>query len=203
MWVSYLHFSPRLLFLLGPQHTHEQANLPFPTPLTFCIQLSFYWPQQKSNWIGRPFVSRGCLLSFLNHRELNYLTKEWEGMSMSSFMLPRVVREPFWSLLKTHHRAWGMMLILLPLWMKNFYLLGGGPENRTSTCFVYTVKNKSRHQISSHDAERWKCVCFCFEYPGFSKSYFLIFLIQRLLPSTPYFWGENIRYINRKKLTLL
>lgn len=129
-----LAFFSSIIFPLSPQHTPRQDNLAFPVSLTFPMQSSFFWPKQKSIWIVRPFVNRECLFSFLNHWDLNYPTKEQKGMPplpLTSQGFKRTFLKPsedsYWST----DSCRGILLMLLPLWMKNFYLLGGGPENRT------------------------------------------------------------------------
>lgn len=129
-----LAFFSSIIFPLSPQHTPRQANLPFPVSLTFPIQSSFFWPKQKSNRIVRPFVNRECLFSFPNLGDLIYPTKEQKGMPP----LPHTSQGFKRTILKTSEDScWsinsctGILLMLLPLWMKNYYILWGGHENRT------------------------------------------------------------------------
>lgn len=120
-----------IIFPLSPQHTPRQANLPFPVSLTFPMQSRFFLPKQKSNWIVRPLVKQRMSLFIPKPRRSQLSHKGTEGNATPSLILPRILREPFWSLQKTPVEAWSVAGVLLPLWMKNFYLLGGGPENRT------------------------------------------------------------------------
>lgn len=127
-------FFSSIIFPLSPQHTPRQANLPFPVSLAFPIQSSFFWPKQKSIWIVRPIVNRECLFSFLNHWDLNYPTKEQKGMPhlpLTSQGFKRTFLKPSEDSCWSMDSCRGILWMLLPLWMKNFYLLGGGPENRT------------------------------------------------------------------------
>lgn len=129
-----LAFFSSIIFPLSSQHTPRQANLPFPVSLTFPIQSSFFWPKQKFIWIVRPFVNRECLFSFLNHWDLNYPTKEQKGMPhlpLTSQGFKRTFLKPSEDSCWSMDSCRGILWMLLPLWMTNFYLLGGGPENRT------------------------------------------------------------------------
>lgn len=151
-------------------------------------------------------MSRECLFSFLNHKELNYPTKEQKGMPPSSLMLPSVVRQPFWKLLKTHVGAWTVAGV--QCWgccLYEWRIFAFWEEGLKTGLHLFCLHSKKIKAYTKYPPMMLR-----------DENVFIFFLIPRLLqilfshisysvivPPTPYFWGENIRCINRKNFTLL